>query len=238
MRKKIIWIIIVTIFIILFVLIVKPIRTTIVMENIAKEMLMEEGPLKLFSDNYEPIYEGIEGPVVTDRQKRIEYTWYKVLEWGDTASISAFVYKNFLIEFAGIFRKKNPTSTSADGKWYYVYVPEGISKFVDILPNQHEKNTIDSLKYKPYYRQNETSDSIKFIVNINRLFFFLQKGYFTVVEKNDTCTIIDFYEPIANIVHKHTKDTITTMSAKVFVNDFLEVLIIPYDVPIEVRNKK
>lgn len=92
MRKKIIWIIILIILTMLFVLIVKPIRTTRVMENIAKEMLMEEGPLQLFSDNNEPIYEGIEGPIVTDMQERVEYTWYKVLEWGDTASISAFVY--------------------------------------------------------------------------------------------------------------------------------------------------
>lgn len=237
MRKKVIWIIIFTIFIIQFVLIVKPIRTMRVMESIAKEMLTEEGPLKLFSDNDEPIYKGIEGSIVIDRQERVEYTWYKVLEWGDTASISAFVYKNFLKEFSGILRKKNPPSVTADIKWYYVYVPEGISKFADVLPQQHEKKAIDSSKYKPYQRQNEIADSINFTVTPDRLFYFLQKGYFTVVEKNDTCTIVDFYEPIANIVHRLTNDTISTISAKVFFNDSLEVLIMPYDVPIENRNK-
>jgi len=234
MRKKIVWIIIA----ILFVLVVKPIRTTRVMESIAKEMLMGEGPLKLFSDNDEPIYEGIEGPIVIDRQERVEYTWYKVLEWGDSARISAFVYKNFLAEFSGIFRKKNPISVMADGKWYYVYVPEGISKFVDILPDPQKSKVVDSSKYESYYRQNEIGDSIKFIVSPDRLFYFLQKGYFTILEKKEKYTIIDFYEPIANIVHKHRKERISTMSAKVFVNDSLEVLIMPYDVPNKIRNRK
>jgi hypothetical protein len=238
MRKKTTWIIIFIIFIILFLLIVKPFRTMGVMESIAKEKLMEEGPLKLFSDNDEPIYKGIEGPIVTDRGERVEYRWYKVLEWGDTASISAFVYKNFLKEFSGSFRKKNPPSVTADGKWYYVYVPEGISKFADALPLQHKKGIINSSKIKLYQGQNEIADSIQFIVKPSRLFYFLQKGYFSVVEKDENYIIVDFYEPIANIVHKHTKDSISTMSAKVFLNDSLEVLIIPYDVPIEVRNKK
>ncbi len=209
-----------------------------VMESIAREMLTEEGPLKLFSDSDEPIYKGIKGPVVIDRQERVEYTWYKVLHWGDTASISAFVYKNFLKEFSGIFRKKNPPSVTADIKWYYVYVPEGISKFADVLPPQQEKKAIDSSKYKPYQRQNEIADSINFTVIPDRLFYFLQKGYFTVIEKNDRYTIVDFYEPIANMIHRRTNDTISTMSAKVFVKDSLEVLILPYNVPNEIRNKK
>ncbi len=238
MRKKIIWIVNLTILIMLFVLIVKPFRTTRVMENIAKEMLMEEGPLHLFSDNGEPIYEGIEGPIITYYQKRVEFTWHKVLEWGDTARISAFVYKNFINEFLGILRAKNPPSVTADSKWYYVYVREGISKFGDVLPQKHKNVALNYLKYIPYLKQNEMTDSIVFTVIPERLFFFLQRGYFTVVEKNDNYTIVNFYEPIANIVHKHTDETISTMSAKVFVTDSLELFILPYDVPVEIRNKK
>lgn len=218
----------------LFMLNVKPIRTKRVMENIAKEMLMEKGPLQLFSNNNESLYEGIEGPIVIDRKERVEYTWYKVLEWGDTASISSFVYKSFLNEFSGIFRAKNPASVTADSKWYYVNVPEGISKFEDILPEQYKKERIDFSRYKLYNKLSKISDSVNFIIIPDRLFYFLQKGYFTVEEKSDTYTIVDFYEPIANIIHKNKKDTITTMSAKVFVNDSLEVLIMPYDVSIEI----
>lgn len=150
----------------LFVLIVKPIRTTRVMENIAKEMLMEEGPLQLFSDNNEPIYEGIEGPIVTDMQERVEYTWYKVLEWGDTASISAFVYNSCLNEFSGIFRAKNPPSVTADIKWYYVYVPEGISKFTDILPKKYDSYSIDVSVFEFNSKQEKIADSINFIMSI------------------------------------------------------------------------
>lgn len=238
MRKKIIWIIILIILTMLFVLIVKPIRTTRVMENIAKEMLMEEGPLQLFSDNNEPIYEGIEGPIVTDMQERVEYTWYKVLEWGDTASISAFVYNSCLNEFSGIFRAKNPPSVTADIKWYYVYVPEGISKFTDILPKKYDSYSIDVSVFEFNSKQEKIADSINFIINPDRLFFFLRKGHFQIVENNDDYTIVDFYEPIANIVDKHTVETISTMSAKVFVNDSLELLIMPYDISVEIRNKK
>lgn len=238
MRKKIIWIVNLTILIMLFVLIVKPFRTTRVMENIAKEMLMEEGPLHLFSDNGEPIYEGIEGPIITYYQKRVEFTWYKVLEWGDTASISAFVNKNFLQEYSGIFRAKNPPSVTADVKWYYVYVPEGISKFTDILPKKYDSCSIDVSVFGINSKQERIADSIDFIINPDRLFFFLRKGHFQIVEKNDNYTIVDFYEPIANIVHKHTDETISTMSAKVFVTDSLELFILPYDVPVEIRNKQ
>jgi hypothetical protein len=222
----------------LFMLIVKPIRTNRVMENIAKEMLMEQGPLQLFSDNNEPIYEGIEGPIVIDWKERIEYSWYKVLEWGDTASISAFVYKNFLNEFSGIFRANNPPSVTANSKWYYVYVPDGISKFTDILHTRHTNKVVDVPAFKLYQKQEDMLDTLNFIVNPNRLFFFLQKGYFQIVEKNDDYTIVDFYEPIAYMGHRCTNKTTSTMSAKVFFNDSLEILIVPYDVPVELRNKK
>lgn len=222
----------------LFLLVIKPIRTTRVMENIAKEMLMEEGPLQLFSDNDEPIYEGIEGPIITDMQEIVEYTWYKVLEWGDTASISAFVYSNYLNEFSGIFRVKNPPSVAADVKWYYVYIPEGISKFTDILPKKYDSCSIDVSVFEFNSKQERIADSIDFIIKPYRLFFFLQKGHFQIVEKNDDYTIVDFYEPIANIVNKPTDEPISTMSAKIFVNDSLELLIVPYDVPDEIRNKK
>lgn len=57
----------------LFMLIAKPIKTKRVMENIAKEMLMEQGPLQLFSDNNKPIYEGIEGLIVIDRKEIDKY---------------------------------------------------------------------------------------------------------------------------------------------------------------------
>lgn len=221
--------------IVLFVLIVKPIRTIKVMESIAKNELMDE-PFYLFTDKYENLYKNVEGPIIIDRQDRVQFTWYKVLEWGDTASISAFVYKNFFIEFTGVFRSQNPSSVTADTKWYYVYVPEGISKFTDIIPKCCNRNVTDVSVFKLSPNKEKTVDSINFIINPSRLLFFLKKGHFQIVEKNDIYTIIDFYEPIANIVHRHTNESIPTMSAKVFFLDSLEVLILPFVVPVELRN--
>lgn len=207
----------------------KPIRTMGVMEKMAREALVDDGPFKLFSDDGKPIYNGIEGPIITDNQDRVKFTWYKVLEWGDTAKISAYVYKNFLIELNGVFRKKNPPSVAADEQWQYVYLSDGISKFTDVIPQKYKNETQDAFKVKYYHNQNETSDSIKFIIMQDRLFYFLQKGYFSVEEKNNDYTTVEFYEHIANIVHKRTNQKLDTRFAKVFVNDSLEVIIVPYD---------
>src|SRR5690606_31924921 len=105
-RKKTIWKILLLLFVIQIVYVIRPVRTMKTMETIAREKLMEE-PFYLFTNKYENLYRDIEGPIITDRQNRVEFTWYKVLEWGDTASISALVYKNFLNEFSGAFRAKN-----------------------------------------------------------------------------------------------------------------------------------
>jgi hypothetical protein len=226
--KKIIWKILIGLVAIILFVLIRPIRTKSVMKSIAKNVFEN-------IQIYDSLRKQLIGPVISDKGNYVEFEWYKLLEWGDTSAIYIDVYKK-------------PTSFSwkddffwqkitMNYQWYYFLFPHGTSKFEDILPPQFKREEVDYSKYKPYYRQNEITDSIKFTVISDRLFFFLQKGYFTIVEKNDTFTIVDFYEPIANIVHKHKKDTITTMSAKVFVNDSMEVFIIPYDIPIEIRNK-
>jgi hypothetical protein len=175
------------------------------------------------------------GPVIIDNGVYIEFKWYKVLEWGDTSAIYIDVFRSpFKNNWSNFFTPK----ITMDWQWYYFTFPNGTSKFGNILPNTNGKKADDSSKYKLYHKQNEIADSMKFTVIPDRLFYFLQKGYFTVVEKKDTYTIVDFYESIANIVHKHTNENLSTMSAKVFVNDSLGVIIMPYDVPIELRNKK
>jgi len=237
MRKKITWIIVLTIFIILFAFIIRPIRTMKVMESIAKSELMGE-PFYLFTKKYERLYKDVEGPLVNDLQDRVQFTWYKVLEWGDTASISAYVYKNFIKEFLGVVRAKNPPSITADIKWYYVYVPEGISRFTDILPNQYDDKAVDISIFKLDNRQQNIVDSITFTIEPERLLLFLKKGHFQVVEKLEEYVAVDFYQPIAKLVHSPSNSTTSTMSAKVFFIDSLYVLIIPYDIPTEYRDRK
>lgn len=227
--KKTTWKFVPVFLIIVLFIAIKPIRTEYIMRGIAenefKDLRINDSLKKLLI-----------GPLVKNYGEYLEFKWLNVLEWGDTAAL-----------YIDVFKRPNSISwrdnffwprTTMDYQWYYFEFPEGTSKFAEILPSQHEKRAIDSSKYKLYHRKDEVSNSINFTVIPERLFYFLQKGYFTVVEKNDDYTIVDFYEPIANIVHKHTGETISTMSAKVFVNDSLQVLIIPYDVPSEIRNKK
>lgn len=228
MKKIILKILIVLIPIILFILI-RPIRTESVMKSIA----VNEFENIQMHDSFR---KQLTGPVMIDKGKYLEFKWYKALEWGDTSAV-----------YIDVFKK--PTSLSWRDKfffpritmnyqWYYFVFPNGTSKFADVLPQQLKKVEMHSFKFIPHHRQKEVYDSINFTIKPERIFYFLQKGHFLVVEKNDTYTLVDFHEPIATIVHKHTNDTIYTMSAKVFVNDSSEVLIIPYNIPIEIRNKK
>lgn len=223
--KKIISIVILIILIVAIIYI-KPIRTVKIMEEIAKDELREP-PLGLFTEAYYNAYKGqeLDGPLIIDKGRHIEFQWYKVLKWGDTASVYANVYK-----YPNSFSWRDNffwTNIGMNEYFYYYSFQNGTSKFEDILPSTHKKGVSDSLKYKPYYAQNKVADSISFIINIERLFYFLQKGYFIIIEKNDDYTVVDFYEPIANIIYKHSNDTISTMSAKIFFNDSLEVFIIP-----------
>lgn len=233
MRKNLFWFAILALFIILFLLIAKPVRTTKTMESIAKSELKDE-PFYVFTRKNANLYRGLEGPIIIDRQERVQFSWYKVLEWGDTATISAFVYKSFFKELCGIFRAKNPPSVIADIKWYYVFVPEGISKFNDILPRQFNKLDISKFKLKDC-EQNK-HDSIVFLVKPERLLFFLKKGFFQLVEKSEKYSTIDFYQPVATIIDKQTKRTVTTNSARIYFFDSLKVQISPCKVPITVRN--
>src|SRR5690606_38541281 len=111
-------------------------------------------------------------------------------EWGDTASISALVYKNFLNEFSGAFRAKNEPDVTADIKWYYIYVPEGISKFTDIIPPQYDNKAV--VDFKLNKEQESQADSIIFSIDAEGLLFFLKEGHFQVVEKQTEYTIVDF----------------------------------------------
>ncbi|MCE2972283.1 MAG: hypothetical protein LW852_02445 [Sediminibacterium sp.] len=226
--KKIIWKILFGLIVIILFVLIRPIRTKSVMKSIAKD---EFDDIQV----YDSLRKHLIGPLITNKGEYYEFKWYKLLEWGDTAAVHIDVYKK-----PSSFSWRDDfywPRVTMNYQWYYFLFPQGISKFADILPEQYKKEGIDSSKYKPYHGQSEIADSIHFTVIPDRLFYFLQKGYFTIVEKNDTYTIVDFYEPIANIVHKHKKDTITTMSAKVFMNDSMEVFMIPYDIPIEIRNK-
>lgn len=186
---------------------------------------------------YDSLRMQLSGPKVSDRGKYLEFEWYKILEWGDTAALHIAIYK-WPCSFSWRDDFYWPRITM-NYQWYYFLFPGGTSKFEDILPNQYKKKGIKFSDFILYHGQQKAiDDTIRFIVKQDRLFYFLQKGYFTIVEKNENFAIIDFYEPIVNIEHTHKSDITTTISAKVFINDLLEVLIVPYDIPIDLKIEK
>jgi len=213
------------------VLVIRPIRTKETMALIAKDKLTDMAPLELISQ--------LEGPLIFDSKSRMKYTWYKVLEWGDTATISAWVYKCFL-EDINIFKiinrnHKEPPDVAANEKWYYIYVPNGISDFNDIFPINYSIKSNDTSLFKLSNKQGDWLDSITFSINPEMLLYFLKKGHFQVVRKNEKYVTVDFYQTIARIGSNHNRNAIETRSANIFLVNTLEILIIPFDVPFEMR---
>ncbi len=95
-------------------------------------------------------------------------------------------------------------------QWYYFLFPNGTANFSEILPDDLDIKEADTSYFKLDSRQNEVKDSISFIINSERLLHFLKKGHFQVVEKREAYALVDFHQPIANIV-SITNDTVATM---------------------------
>jgi hypothetical protein len=229
MKKRIGIILTIVLIIILLYIIVKPIRTTGVLKNIAQREF-QNIPM------YDSLRKQLKGPIIIEKNKYNEFMWYRVLDWGDTAAIYIDVYKY-------------PTSFSWRDDYFWPritmnyqwgYLTSGsISTFKDVLPLKFKKNTmiLSSLQLFPnqekYYENSEVS------ISPDRLFYFLKKGYFEVLEKKEDYTVVAFYQPMGNVYARTQNkiDTINTMSAKVLINDAFEVLIIPYNAPPELWGK-
>ncbi len=226
--KKLIFIIIIAFLITLLFLIIKPIRTLKVMEIIAKEELMDE-PFYLFNDKYFKLHNKYElnGPIIKDNNIFVSFIWYKILDWGDTAIINVNVYR---YPFSASWRNYLFPSVSMNYQWYYFSFPKGTSRFEDLFPIKYKDKSISELKLCSNQDEKKYKNTL-FLININRLFFFLKKGYFEILEKNENYSIVSFYEPIANLYkHYNNKiDTINTMSAKILFNNSFEIQIIPFD---------
>ena len=216
-----------TIIAIYVIAVMKPVRTAGSMVQIASEMLREPGPLQLFAANGDILYRGIHGPILNDVEDRIEYTWFKVLDWGDTATISASVYKNVLNELGSLVRRKNPPAVWANSKWNYVYNPVGESRFSDLLPESNKQRSTDSSVYTLSRQQDESHTSFKYIIKPDKLLILLQRGYFNVAEKKGNYTTVDFFEPIAEAPSEPNGSRAQTISARVYVDDSLNILIEP-----------
>lgn len=229
MKKRTVILLTNVLIIILLCFIVKPIRTTSVLSNIAQREF-QNIPV------YDSLRKQLKGPIILKKNKYYEFMWYRVLDWGDTAAIFIDVYKY-------------PTSFSWRDDYFWpritmnyqwAYLTSGaISKFEDVLPPKYENLPLimSSIKLSP--NQEKYFESAELSIIPDRLFWFLKKGYFEVLEKKEDYTVVTFYQPIGNVyVRTPNKiDTINTMSAKLLINEAFEVLILPYNVPPELRDK-
>ncbi len=176
----------------------------------------------------------VKGPIVNNtKEGYTTFQWYKVLPWGDTASI-----------FFGVSQSITPLSLSRIGNYYWPritmnyqwqYLMGPISEFDDILPTKYNKGIFLDTQLKLYPNHDKYFDSSELTIAPERLFFFLKEGYFRILKKEDDYTVVEFYEPIGNVFYKNgnRQDTTFTLGAKVFVNEAFEMLIMPYKIPDE-----
>lgn len=221
---RIIWTAVLAILVIYLFIVIEPIRTKKSMTRIANRALVQSMLDEFGKSDYEKKMKELDGPLITDNGAYLSFQWYKVLSWGDSASFYVSVFKkpeslswrdNFFWPRIGF-----------NDQWYYFAIPEGISAFQNILPPEFA-NEPDNKKFKIYDNRQKLEDSIKFKIELESLFFFLQKGHFVVEDKKDEYTVVNFYEAIAEIKVEDQPSPQATSVAKVSVNDSLQIEILP-----------
>lgn len=85
--------IIISIIILISLIILKPIRTKSIMQNIAKEDLENILFEQFGSSDSERILNNLKGPLITCKKGYTEFIWYHKLNKKDTAKIFINVYK-------------------------------------------------------------------------------------------------------------------------------------------------
>lgn len=232
--KKIFWISILLLLIVLLV-VLKPIRTDNTLNNIASCELRNALNEEFGQIQSDSILKQLTGPLILKQENYVEFKWFKVLEWGDTASICIDVYRR-PSSFSWRDNYFWPRVTM-NHQWGYLFGAK--SEFINVLPIKYENKTLILSSLQLYPNQGKYYENSEVLISSDRLFYFLKKGYFSVLEKKEDYTVVAFYQPIGN-VYKRTQnktDTINTMSAKVLINEALEVLIIPYNAPPELWGK-
>jgi hypothetical protein len=118
-------------------------------------------------------------------------------------------------------------------QWNYLLGP--ISNLEDVLPLKFKEKIYLNTQLRLVQIQETNKDSTELFVSIEKLFFFLNEGFFRILDKKENYTIIEFYEPVGNVVclKGEIVDTIATSGVKVYINDYLEVLMEPIIIPRE-----
>lgn len=203
----------------LFLFISMPFRTNSVLKGIA-ESEFQDIPLA------DSLRIQLTGPVIHDKGAYTSHTWFKVLEWGDTAMLHIDVYKRPQ-SFSWRDNFFWPRITM-NYKWYYFVLQGDSSKLKGLLPDKGIRIPLEALQLDVVqFNRVHNPQKVAFLVPPEMLLILLKKGYFTLLEKNQTHTIVEFYEPIANVRKNGLSPKTWVSSAKVSINDSLQIFVDP-----------
>jgi hypothetical protein len=156
----------------------------------------------------------------------IVFSWYYLLEDGDSANI------NIQVNNRGKFLQDEQFRITMNYKWGYLYRPE--SMYIQILPLKYKGDSLYLDRIVLLDDQDNyinSTDSVKLLIPTKKLLYFIKKGYFNVLKRYEDNTVVAFYEPVATLIRGNESKAILT--AKIYFNDRYEVLIFPYDGPKE-----
>jgi hypothetical protein len=163
------------------------------------------------------------------------FTWIYILETGDTA-------KTFIEVSRGkrLLHDEEPLSIYYNYKHTYIFKTD--KDLINLLPKKYKQDNAYINKLSLSDKQNDffdTTNNLKFKVSSERLYDYLNKGFYSVLARYDNYTSIAFYEPIANLIINNKIES--TMTAKIIFDDNSNVLIKPYkatDIELSNYNKE
>jgi hypothetical protein len=150
------------------------------------------------------------------------FTWIYILETGDTAKANIELSRK-----KRLLHDEEPLSIYFNYKHSYIFKTD--KDLINLLPRKYKLDREYINKLSLSDRQADFIDStnnMNFIIPSERLYDYLNKGFYSVLARYDNYTSISFYEPIANLSDK--KQDRQTRTAKIIFNDSSDVLIQPY----------
>lgn len=160
-------------------------------------------------------------PYVENKEKDgLIFTWIYILETGDTAKANIELSRK-----KRLLHDEEPLSIYFNYKHSYIFKTD--KDLINLLPKKYklDREYIDKLSLS--VRQADFIDStnnMNFIIPSERLYDYLNKGFYSVLARYENYTVIALYEPIAYL----PDEDYPTMIAKIIFNDSSEVFIYPY----------
>jgi hypothetical protein len=152
----------------------------------------------------------------------IVFTWIYILDTGDTAMANIELSRT-----KRLLNDEKPISIYFNYKHSYIFKTD--KDLINLLPKKykHDSSYINKLILSEYQEEFfDTINILSFIIEPNRLYHYLNEGFYSVLARNDNYTSIAFYEPIANLLIDNKIEP--TMTAMIIFDNNSNVLIKPY----------